>query len=115
MIKKRIGQMAENEACRFLRQKGYKILQRNFRCRLGELDIIANDKNDFVILEVRSSASSFLSDPLESISYTKIRRLKTLASIWLFNNRLDNVSVRFDVVSVVFRNGIEIKHIIDAF
>jgi putative endonuclease len=112
MSNKIMGRLAEDIASEFLKQRGYKIIQRNFRCRLGEIDNIAKDKDEFVIVEVRSSSGSFLPDPLESIGYVKKERLKKLALVWLYKNRLDDVRLRFDTVTVIFRNGgNEINHI----
>ena len=117
MDRKILGNKAESIACELLRNKGLRIIERNFRCKAGERDIIAKDCNYIVIIEVRSTANCSFHDPLDSFTRSKIRRLRNLALIWLNYRDKQDAFIRFDIVTVVFNsmNNIMIKYIKDAF
>ena len=117
MNRKKLGNKAELIACELLRKKGLRIIERNFRCRTGEIDIIAKDNNYIVIIEVRSTANYSFHDPLDSFTQLKIRRLRNLALIWLNCRNKQDAFIRFDIITVVFNamNDIKIKYIKDAF
>lgn len=117
MDRKRLGNKAESLACRFIRNKGLQIIERNFRCRAGEIDIIAKDNNYIVIIEVRSTTNYSFHDPFDSFTPSKIRRLKRLALIWLNCRNKQDAFIRFDIIAIVFnvRSDIEIRYIKDAF
>ncbi len=117
MDKKRLGNKAESLACKLLKNKGFKIIDRNFRCRSGEIDIIAKDNNYITIIEVRSSTNYSFHDPLCSFTPLKIRRLRVLAQIWLNCHNQEDAFVRLDIITVVFNagNNTIIRHIKDAF
>lgn len=95
------GQHAEQLAQEFLRRRGLRICYRNYRCRLGELDMIARDGDTIVFVEVRGTASGDVLRPAFSIDETKQRRLWRLANYFLATHRLQGCSARFDVVLVV--------------
>lgn len=76
------GDAGEELACKFLLQNGYKILERNFRIRGGEIDIIALDKGTLVYIEVKTRASHKFGKPEESITYYKLKFLERAAKFW---------------------------------
>ncbi len=117
MDKKRLGSKAESLACKLLENKGFRIIERNFRCRVGEIDIIAKDNSYIAIIEVRSSTNYSFHDPLCSFTALKIRRLRVLAQIWLNRHNEQDAFVRLDIITVVFNTGnnIIIRHIKNAF
>lgn len=95
-------------------------MERNYYCRAGELDIIVKKGPVFVFVEVRSVREGSFMDPLDSITPLKIERIKTLAQIWLIENRIDNAPVRFDAIGIIhnkrfFGRKFTITHIQDAF
>jgi len=112
-----LGKASEECAVKFLKHKHFKIIQRNFSCRAGELDIIAKDKDIFVFVEVRSTRDSLFHNPLDSITPKKIRRLRTLAQIWLKKYSINNAPLRFDAIGIIYKEGTidTINHIKDAF
>jgi putative endonuclease len=100
-LKQRVGQRAENIATHFLRTQGLEILERNFRRRLGELDIIARDRDVLVIVEVRTRASDLYGGAAASVVFRKQQRLIRATSQLLQQRKdLAHLRVRFDVVVV---------------
>jgi putative endonuclease len=99
--KQRIGRAAENIAASFLRDKGLEILERNYLCRLGELDIVARDRDVLVIAEIRTRATNRYGGSAASVDLRKQQRLIRAASQLLQQRRdLAHLRVRFDVVAV---------------
>ncbi len=100
MESKVLGQKGEEAACIFLKKKGYRIRDRNFRCRLGEIDIVAEDHGEIVFVEVKTRQSLDFGSPEESLDYFKKKRLTRLALFYLSIRNLQNFPSRFDVVSI---------------
>jgi putative endonuclease len=101
MMKRReTGILGENLACDFLSNNGYRIIERNFRCADGEIDIIAHQENTLVFVEVRTKRSRQFGSPEESITATKMEKLRTVAAYYCQNH--DNLpeTQRIDVVAV---------------
>jgi putative endonuclease len=122
MDTKKLGNLGEEAAIKFLKQKGYKILDRNFQNnlgrRLGEIDIIAKDKkeNEIVFVEVKTREYNKFreTDPEENITYPKLRRLEKIANAYIRFKKIDNCAYRFDAISVWLDSDskkAEIKHI----
>lgn len=109
------GKQGEEIAVKYLTDKGYEILERNWRNRHKEIDIIAKDGDELVIVEVKCRKSSNYGDPNLAVNKQKQRLLVAAANAYIFRNNLD-VDTRFDIVSIVFDNGApQIEHIEDAF
>jgi len=109
------GKQGEEIAVKYLTDKGYEILERNWRNRHKEIDIIAKDGDELVIVEVKCRKSSNYGDPNLAVNKQKQRLLVAAANAYIFKNNLD-VDTRFDIVSIVFDNGApQIEHIEDAF
>jgi len=98
------GREGEALAAAFLQQKGYQILARNWRCRLGEIDIIAVKQGELVFVEVKSGHNSFF-NPLDKIDQRKKAKLTALAQYYLDYVYQKEVPVRFDAVSVLIVNN----------
>jgi len=119
MDKKALGNFGEDQAAQYLRRKGYKILARNFRCRMGEIDIIACKGNFVAFVEVKMRKNDSFAAAREFVTVTKQRRIVSTASIWLASN-LSELQPRFDVIEVYSSDmgkagKIQINHIEDAF
>jgi len=110
------GQVAEGLAADFLRKKGYRIVERNFECKFGEIDIIARDGDDLVFVEVRSRKSSHSLDPIHSVNQRKQQRIIKAAQVYL-SKRSTHAPVpsRFDVVIVTLGPEANLVLITDAF
>ncbi|MGH1541837.1 MAG: YraN family protein [Arenicella sp.] len=94
------GQIAEKLALNFLEKRGLKLVQQNFHCRFGEIDIIMQDQQTLVFVEVKFRQSTDYGHPLESITADKLTKLKKTASYYLMKNKLDAVACRFDVLGL---------------
>jgi putative endonuclease len=96
----RLGRRGERKATRFLRRQGLRVLERNWRCPGGELDVLAREGDTLVVVEVRTSRAGFAGGPAYTVGPEKRRRLERLTRRWLLRSRWTPDSVRFDVVSV---------------
>ncbi len=114
---KRFGQKGEEIAARYLTEKGYVLIARNFRSPFGEVDIIAKDKDTIVFVEVRTCSKGRIHDPEETIGTVKQSRITRTAQAYLQTfHPEDPLSARFDVVAIQeTQEGFEIRHITDAF
>lgn len=113
----RLGEAAEKKAARFLEAKGYRILQRNFRWRHGEIDLVALDGDCVVFVEVKYRSGRAFGWPQEAVGGRKRARLQRGAMEYLWQRGLiDVVPIRFDVVAVGGTgDGCTIEHIENAF
>ena len=111
-----LGRGGEDRAADLLRAKGFTILDRNFRCREGEVDVIARRHDTLVFCEVKTRRTDRWGTPAEAVGWRKQQRLRQLAAIWLQLHRPGRVTVRFDVVSVIVgERDVYVTHIPDAF
>lgn len=101
----RLGQTGEDAAVVFLQRLGYKIVKRNFRNRLGEIDIIARDGKTICFVEVRTRTCAWHGHPFESISAKKKKKLIRTALSYLTLHDLTDTDARFDVVAVIPGDG----------
>lgn len=102
-----LGKLGEEAAVDFLKENGYKILIRNYKTKLGEVDIIAQDKDTLCFIEVKTRNSLKYGLPCEAVSDSKQRQISKAALIFLKeNNHLDK-KARFDVVSVICSDNSE--------
>lgn len=97
------GRAGEDIAARFLQERGLRVLERNFRCPIGEIDIVCRDGDVVVFVEVKSRATSQFGTPQEAVTRFKRKRLTSLALWYLKEHRLDRRRARFDVVAVRLR------------
>ena len=100
-----LGKRGEDLACAELEKLGYVILERRFRTRCGELDIVAWDGGVLVFVEVKARSGSSFGTPLESVTWKKRQRLSQMAAAYLCYKRMAGVACRFDVISVNERQG----------
>lgn len=113
--RQQIGRQGEEIAVRHLLAKGYEILERNFRTRYGEIDIVARVNGIMVFVEVRSRTSLVRGTGLESVDVHKQQQVRQMGNWYLQLHRLYDVPVRFDVISVLFIEPMRIDHVENAF
>lgn len=94
------GQAGEKAAVKFLKKRGYRIVEKNYRNKAGEIDIIAEQDRVLVFVEVKSRAHAELGEPLEAVTPHKQRKIGQVAKGFLAQHRIENRDCRFDVVSI---------------
>jgi putative endonuclease len=107
-----LGAEAEARAARYLSRKRYRIVDRNWTCRGGEIDLVCDDAGTLVFVEVRARKDARHGSPLETVVDLKRRRLIRAASVYLTRTKQWERPCRFDVVAL---DGDAIEHVIDAF
>ena len=95
-----LGESGEDLAAALYRRQGFAIVDRNYRCRIGELDIVARRGSLLVFCEVKTRSSDRWGDPSEAVGPVKQGRLRRLAGHWLATHRAGPAEIRFDVVTV---------------
>ncbi|MDQ0376710.1 YraN family protein [Amycolatopsis thermophila] len=112
-----LGRKGEDVAARHLQRLGFVVLSRNWRCRQGELDLVATDGRTLVICEVKTRTRESFGDPAEAVTEDKIARIRRLTGQWLSIHRVGWCRIRFDVIAVYAEPGgeIRVRHIPGAF
>ena len=93
------GQCGEDIAAEYLKKKGYKIIVRNYRNKIGEIDIIAKNREDLIFIEVKTRSSDKFGTPAEAVTYYKKRKIVNCAKAYLMINPTD-LNIRFDIIEV---------------
>ena len=112
-----IGERGELRAAEYLQNKGFYILERNYRTRRGEIDLICANDRYLVFVEVKTRSSTSFGMPCEAVTSVKQRKLVLAAQQWLYNHPTE-LQPRFDVVEILVspdRSTCRIRHIPDAF
>ena len=116
---KSVGSLGEEIAANYLTARGYRILERNFRCKGGEVDIIARDPVDksLLFIEVKARRSLAYGVPQLAVTPFKQRQISKAALTWLSKNRLHDANARFDVIAILLHTDAahRIEHIKNAF
>ena len=111
-----VGKTGEKLAAKYLEQNNYKIIKQNFRCKQGEIDIIAIDKKsqeeDIVFVEVKTRTSLEFGTPAEAVDKTKRQHIARTAKYFLYSNNIKDKNIRFDTIEVLLSNNkYQINHI----
>ncbi len=111
-----LGKWGEDKAVQYLKKKGYDILHRNWKTRHRDLDIIALDEDELVIVEVKTRRNQVFATPESSVDWKKIRSLTLATHQYLKTYRI-NASIRFDIITVTGTNDDNciLRHIKEAF
>ena len=117
--KKEFGYEGETKACNYLENNEYDIIERNFSCKSGEIDIIAYDKkeDEIVFVEVKSRQQIKYGQPAEAVDLPKINHIRRTAEYYAYIKGLENSKFRFDVIEIknLPNNKTRLHHIIQAF
>jgi putative endonuclease len=110
--KKELGNIGEDISSKYLEQIGYEIIERNFICRQGEIDIIAKDKDEYVFIEVKTRSNVCFGRPREAVNTDKQKHIYKATKYYLHIHNLDNCFVRFDVIEIYLkRNKYRLNHL----
>ncbi len=115
---KDIGALGEDISENYLKNLGYKILHRNFKCKCGEIDLIAENKGYISFIEVKTRYGTNFGMPAESVIYSKQRRIYKAAQVYILMKNITNSNFRFDVMEVILNsdnNDFLVNYIEDAF
>ena len=111
-IRHEIGKLGEEIVTQYLNQKGYKIIERNFTCKQGEIDIICIDKKELVFIEVKTRTNDKFGKPVEAVDVNKKKHLFKAIKYYLYSRNLENEYVRIDVIEVyLYKQSYRINHI----
>ena len=100
-----VGKFGEDVAVKYLKQNGYKILDRNFSCKRGELDIVALQKKQIVFIEIKARTSIEYGLPKEAVTKKKSEHIYKTAEYYLYTRNLEKEDTRIDVIEVYIKNG----------
>jgi putative endonuclease len=111
--RQRLGAYGEELAARHLSRQGMTVLDRNWRCDIGEIDLVLRDGSTLVICEVKTRSSTAFGTPHEAVTDRKVARMRALAARWLRAHQVRPLDVRLDMVCVVSprRGPVEIDHV----
>ncbi|WP_110205006.1 YraN family protein [Nocardioides daejeonensis] len=114
MTAQALGAYGEDLAARYLRRRGMALLDRNWRCELGEIDLVLRDARTLVVCEVKTRRSIARGTPHEAVGPAKLARLRRLAARWMLEHDVHASHVRLDLVAVVapHRGAVEIDHVV---
>ncbi len=112
LSKRARGQWGEDRACTHYRRLGYSIVERNWRCEQGEIDVVARLGDTVVFCEVKARRSPAFGGAAAAVDHRKQRRIRRLAAAWLADRQVSGVEVRFDVVAIT---GVDVELIEGAF
>jgi len=113
-VRNAVGAWGEEMAARHLAEQGLVVLDRNWRCALGEIDLVARDGNTLVVVEVKTRRGTGFGSPAEAVTWRKAARLRRLALRWLDEHPVSPLEVRIDVVGVLVprTGGVQIEHLV---
>lgn len=115
---KEIGALGEGISENYLKNLGYKILDKNFKCKCGEIDLIALNKGYICFIEVKTRYGTNFGIPAESVSYSKQKKICKTAQVYIMWKNIIDSNFRFDVIEVLLNNennDFLLNHIEDAF
>lgn len=98
--KQKLGKMGEELAASYLKKQGYKIIERNFKCKQGEIDIIAKEKNEYVFIEVKTRQNFCYGMPSEAVDKKKQKHIWNATKYYIYLNKLENEFIRIDVIEI---------------
>ncbi len=112
-----LGRRGEDLAAAYLAEHGFDLVERNWRCARGEIDLVAREGDVTVFVEVKTRSSLDYGHPLEAITVVKLARLRRLAALWCAEHEPRAARIRIDVVAIVARTGEppEIEHLRGVF
>ena len=106
-----LGRKGEQMAAEALRERGYRIIEQNFRCRYGEIDLIAEEQDDLVFVEVKTRRGTAYGRPEEAVTWAKRRKLAEVASYYLDVRSVGDRPWRIDVVAIDFNHDEKFREI----
>jgi putative endonuclease len=110
-LNKSVGKYGEDLAKIYLKNIGYTIIDVNYRCKLGEIDIIAKDKDFLCFIEVKTRYNNFYGTPAEAVNFSKQKTIYKVAQTYICHKKVKNIYFRFDVLEVITNKQNDSYHI----
>lgn len=111
-IRHETGKLGEDLAVKYLEKVGYKVIERNFTCKQGEIDIIAIDKSEIVFIEVKTRTNIKYGSPAEAVDSIKQKHLVKAVKYYLYSRHLEKEFVRIDVIEIyIYEHKYRVNHI----
>ena len=112
-----LGERGEAAACGFLREHGYEILEKNYKCKIGEIDVIARRRGRLAFIEIKTRTNAQFGMPQEAVNPQKQKKIFKVAQWYMKEKKLANTPMAFDVVAILWKEGQtpEMRLIPDAF
>lgn len=98
-----LGKQGEDMAVEYLQNNGYKILERNFFCKQGEIDVIALDKDYIVFIEIKTRSNTEFGLPSEAVTERKIKHILKTTKYYLYTRNLEDANIRIDAIEIYIR------------
>ena len=114
---KKIGSFGEMLVITYLENMNYEILDKNYKTKFGEIDIIAKDKKEYVFIEVKTRTSSKYGMPSEAVDFNKEKHIKKSSQVYVYLNNLENKYIRYNNIKIYFinKNKYYINHLKNNF
>lgn len=112
-FRQEIGRWGENLACKYLEENNYKVIDRNFLCQQGEIDIIAKDINqkELVFIEVKTRSNLKYGNPIEAVNKEKQKHMVQAIKYYIYRNHIKDIPIRVDVIEVYIVQNCKINHV----
>lgn len=115
-LKQDLGRYGEDQAASYLQDRGYEIIDRNWRSPVGEIDLVARDKERLVFVEVKTRNGAGFGHPFEAITAKKVARMRRMVAEWCLAKQISGLKVRLDAVAVLITGGrVHIEHLKEVF
>ena len=115
ILKHELGILGEQIATNYLKSQNYEILNRNFSCKQGEIDIIAKDNKEYVFVEVKTRTNSDYGEPVDSVNKIKQKHLKRTIEYYIYINKLEEEAIRMDIIEIYIADKNYVHHIKNVF
>ena len=110
-----LGRIGENIIADYITKLGYKVVERNFECNQGEIDIIAKDNKEYVFVEVKTRTNSDYGEPVDSVNKIKQKHLKRTIEYYIYINKLEEETIRMDIIEIYIADKNYVYHIKNVF
>lgn len=109
LYRKNIGIIGEAMAINFLKERGFELLEKNFRTKLGEIDLIVKKDNKISFIEVKTRVGLSKGKPYEAVGYWKIKHLKRASYYYLLKKNIKDCKLSIDVISIILNNDLSLN------
>ena len=110
-LRKKLGNEGETIACKYLEKINYRIIERNFRCKFGEIDIVAIENGEFVFIEVKTRHNQLFGRPALAVNKKKQKHIISASKYYLTINKISLINIRYEVIEIIKKDKYYLNHI----